>query len=120
MEASHYALTLECGTDEELPLSWRTTDGSGHLVPVDLTGWEARAEVRDGKGTAVVSLTSDAGIALSSQGLIVLSFPAAATGPLAGKPMGDWDLMLKSPTEKLTRLLRGPVTFKKGSLWPTP
>lgn len=118
-----YDLTIYCGSSldaDDLSIDWLIDD-----VPVDLTGWAARACGRLPSGGVVFEWSTEGGTlvidptthevspsvaaeqtsAMWRQGL-----PVAFAGP--GKPLhsaGTWDLELVSPSGKVHRLLHGAL-----------
>ena len=82
-------------------------------VPVNLTGYTARMQVRSTKdsATTIVSLTTGSGITLGgAAGTITLDLSATATAAL---PSGVYlyDLELVSGGGQVTRLLEGKFTI---------
>jgi len=101
-------LNLSCyqGASWDYTLTW-TTGGT----PVNLTGYTARMQVRDGYdgSTAIVSLTSGTGITLGgTAGTIVLALSAIATSAIDATPSGQYvyDLELVNGST-VTRLVEG-------------
>lgn len=108
MSAGVYDFTLEQGTDFELPVR----------VPMDLTGYSARMQVRAKAGDPVVALsltTENGGITIENSvdplvtpSVITVRVTPAQTSPLTLK-RGVYDLELAGP--KVIRLLKGKVTI---------
>lgn len=106
--SGHYDLTIEQGTSFNITFTW-SVDGT----PVDLTGWDARAQVRSmvTSATALLDLTVGDGITLGdAAGTIALHVPVADTTALPAPFEGVWDLELTSGVNTVTRLLEGGVT----------
>lgn len=92
---------------------WRATLKSGSpAVPVDLTGYTARMQIRttvDAAAAEVDLTTENGGITLGdAAGTIDLYLTAAAT-TLYAWPEGVYDLELIAPNGDVTRRLRGGV-----------
>lgn len=110
-------LVISQGADNRYAFRY-TRDG----LPVDLTGWVARAQLRKRVGGDVwLTLTNGDGISLNSDGVVVVSIPAAVTESVewngyarlvAGKPVpsGVWDLELVDPAGGVVRFVQGTVT----------
>ena len=107
MIAGTYNLTIEQGATLSRVLTW--TDSNDALV--DLTGYTARAQARDGydSDTKVVDLTTEnGGITLGGAlGTITLAMTATATAALSPMTDGRWDLELISAGGTVTRLVQG-------------
>ena len=101
---------FEAGQGEtfDRTVTWKIAD-----VPVNLTGYTARMQVRKTiRSTAtVVSLTSSSGLTLGgSAGTIQIVISATATAALtAGKYV--YDLELVSAGGVVTRVLKGSIEF---------
>lgn len=83
-------------------------------VPIDLTGYTARAQVRPvpASDRVLLSVSSpSSGIVLGGvAGTVTLTFSAAQTAALPHGRVGVWDLLLTSPTGIVTRLAEGAVS----------
>lgn len=96
--------------------------------PVDLTGYDARMQIRRDRDAAlpIYTLTSDplGGISLGSQGEIDITIPAGQTAPTlvpAIDPDGEvWyhDLLLTAPDSTVERLYQGIVSVFPGVTRP--
>lgn len=101
-------LDLNCyqGASFDYTLTWQTNG-----APVNLTGYTARMQVRDGYdgATAVVSLTSGSGITLGgTAGTIALALTPTVTAAIDATPSGQYvyDLELVNGSA-VTRLVQG-------------
>lgn len=100
-------LLLACGADNSYAFRYSTTES-----PVDLSGYTARAQVRDSEGCLVIDLTSY--ITLGGVlGTIVIDVPAAATQDIEAL-RGAWDLELISPAGAVLRFAQGRVSISQG------
>jgi hypothetical protein len=102
-------LDLNCyqGANFDYTLTWKSAG-----VPVNLTGYSARMQVRESydAGTAVVSLTSGTGITLGgTAGTIGIALTPTQTAVLDGTPniQAIYDLELVSGAGYVTRLVEG-------------
>ena len=102
-------LNLSCyqGASFDYTLTWSIGG-----TPVNLTGYSARMQVRDGYdgGSAIVSLVSGTGITLGgTAGTILLEMSAATTAAIDATPTGQYvyDLELVSGSSYVTRLVEG-------------
>lgn len=116
MAAGRYDITLEQGATFDLPLRYRTPAG----VPVDLTGYTARMQVREAPTSAVFvefnsSLTANGFILMSgsvadredgANGNVRIYMTAANSAALA-RFSGRYDLELHDSAGYVTRLLEG-------------
>lgn len=98
------------GASWDYTLTW-TTGGT----PVNLTNYSARMQVRDSydAGTAVLSLTSGAGITLGgTAGTVFLEANAVTTAAIPARPDNAYiyDLELVSAGTVVTRLVEGAFT----------
>ena len=101
-------LNMECyqGASFDYTLTWQTGG-----TPVNLSGYSARMQVRDGfdGGSAIVNLTSGTGITLGgTAGTIVVALTATQTAAIDATPSGQYvyDLELVSGST-VTRLIEG-------------
>lgn len=112
MPAGKYRLIIEKGATLDPEFVWSTKDANGVKTPVNLTGYEARAQVRPNAASAVISLdmtTGNGRIVLGGEaGTIALNVPPDVTAALT-ITTGEWDLELVSPSGRVKRLLKGPV-----------
>ena len=97
------------GASWDYTLTWKTGG-----TAVNLTGYNARLQVREtyDAGTAVMSLTAGTGITLGgTAGTIILEASSTATAGVDATPPGPqqyvYDLELVSPAGIVTRLVEG-------------
>lgn len=110
MSAAKRNIYIEQGATFCMLLSWKQ-DG----VPVDLTGYMARMQVRENFEDAVpqISITSEADeIVLGADGSIAISIPAQKTSA-ATAISGYYDLEVEDVGGTVTRLLQGSVTLSQ-------
>jgi hypothetical protein len=108
MTAAKVPLTIERGATFQRTLLLTNADDSVR----DLTGHEARMQVRQayGDAAAVLSLTSEpgGGIAIDvPTGALAVRIEAAATAQLVPMTAGVWDIELQAPDGTVYRLLEG-------------
>jgi len=99
-----YNVTMYQGASFDLSLTWNVNS-----VPVNLTGYSSRMQVRSSfdATTAVLSFTSGSGITLGgTAGTILIEATAATT---AGVALGQYvyDLEMVSGGSAVTRLIQG-------------
>ena len=99
--------TASQGETWKRTLTWKVD-----TVPVPLSGYTAAMQVRDKSGKLLASLTSGAGITLTSPGsiAIVISSTVMATIPSGSH---DYDLELTSSTPETIPLLAGKLHVRK-------
>lgn len=106
MAAGQHDITIEQGATFSMTVTWKTGTPA---VPVDITGYTARMQVRR-KHTSTateLSLTSGAGITLGGVlGTIDIVATAAQTAAMDAVPC-VYDLELVSGAGAVTRLLEG-------------
>lgn len=117
MAAARRNLRCEQGADFDPVITWRTASSEGASgTPVDLTGWDARMQVRAtiSSDDVILELTKDNGkITLGGpDGTIALLLSGAETAeiPLTNPDKEAkyyYDLELVSPTGAIKRLIRG-------------
>ena len=112
MSSSRHNFTIEQGTTLMKPFIWKDSDG----VPVDLTGYTAKMQVRQSpqSGTVLLELsTSNGRITLGgAAGTITLVLTAATTAAIAWR-RGVYDIELTSGDGTVTRLLEGEIQVSK-------
>lgn len=111
MSDARLKLTIEQGATFERLIAYKTGTPP---VPVDLTGYTARMQVRatiDAPDVLLELSTINARITLPdpAQGQLLLEVSATDTAAITWTG-GVYDLELTSPAGKVTRLLRGTVT----------
>lgn len=106
--AGQYDITIQQGATFQLPLVWKDGDG----LPVNITGYTARMQVRrtHGSDTAALSLTSAGGdIVLGGvAGTIDITASATATAAITFRS-GVYDVELEDGSGVVTRLIEGNV-----------
>lgn len=109
--AAVYDITIEQGATFRLSLVWKDSSN----VPVNLTGYTARMQVRRSYTDTVIQLamtTESGSITLGgSAGTINVVSAATATEDIAARA-GVYDLELMSSDGVVTRLVEGKVTIK--------
>lgn len=112
-------LVISQGADNTYAYRYSTSDGTT-TTPVDLTGWQARAQVRPRPGGTVwLDLTSQAptaagsSITLGADGFITVHIHHAETEAAEwntpARAKGVWDLELIAPSGEVIRLVMGAV-----------
>jgi hypothetical protein len=121
MAAATHDITIEQGATWRLVLSWMQPDG---VTAYDLTGCQARMQVRSAHGTDVLidldeAGTDDGQISLGgATGSIAIRIAPSATEKLNVKK-AQYDLVLQLATGDVERLLRGKVTVVPSITEPT-
>ena len=109
--AAVYDITIEQGATFRLSLIWKDSSN----VPVNLTGYTARMQVRRSYTDTVIQLamtTEGGSITLGgAAGTINVVSAATATEDIAARA-GVYDLELMSSDGVVTRLVEGKVTIK--------
>jgi hypothetical protein len=104
-EPGRFDLKVYQGAKLDKTFTWKDSGGS----PIDITGYTARAQIRDRVGGAVIlNMTSGTGeiVLGDAAGTIQLLVLSAVTAAL--KPVdGVWDLELVTAGGEVTRLLEG-------------
>ena len=112
MPAAEYNFAIEQGTTTVKPFVWKSSDG----MPVDLSGYTARMQVRRSVSAPEVLLeasTSNDRIQLDPlAGRYTLVLPADVTAAI-NWTRGRYDIELESPDGAVTRLLQGEITVSK-------
>lgn len=110
MAAGTYDFLIEQGATFTATITWRDVND----VPVNLTGYTARMQIRPSEASATVTLeltTANARITLGgSAGTISLNVTATDTA-LLGAGAYVYDLELISGSAVVTRLLQGAATI---------
>jgi hypothetical protein len=105
-----YNMTIDQGATFELRVTWKDPDG----VPINLSGYTARMQIRDtySSATPLVSITSGSGITLGgTAGTVDLLIPAETTSALNAPLSGVYDLEIVNGGTVVTRLIQGTVTI---------
>lgn len=84
-------------------------------VPVDLTGWSARAQIRSDYGGDIYLTLTAQDIPLTSDGVIQITIPHTVTEATEWNAWtsGVWDLELVDPNGGVTRFAAGRVTISQ-------
>ena len=109
MAAAEYSFEIEQGASFYKRVAWKDSAG----VPVDLTSYTARMQVRQSVASPVVlfELTTENGriVLGGSAGTIELRITAEDTAAIAWR-RGKYDLELVAPDASVTRFLFGQVS----------
>ncbi|WP_396180133.1 hypothetical protein [Flavobacterium sp.] len=112
MPAATYNFEIEQGATLARPIVWK--DGNG--VPVNLTGYSAKMQVRQNTSSQEVLLelsTANGKITITPlTGTITLIFGAATTAAITWK-RGKYDLELTSGDGTVTRLIEGDINVSR-------
>lgn len=110
MTAAQHDITIEQGATFTLNLVWRDANN----VPVNLTGYTARMQVRSSytDPTAQLSLTTENGAIVlgGALGTIAVTASATSTDDITVRS-GVYDLELQASDGTVTRLVQGKVTI---------
>lgn len=111
MAAGILHLTIEKGATYQKTLIWQDSTGTA----IDLTGYTARMQIRENvkSDTTLVSLTSDpsGGITITElEGKIEIEIDADTTSAIIAS-YGVYDLEMIDAEDKVTRLVKGNVSF---------
>ena len=112
MPAGSLDLLIEQGATFVKDLIWKDSNG----VPVNVTGYTARMQVRPHKSstTVIVEASTDNGYITmgTDDGAIGISIPAAITAAIT-QTRGTYDLEITDTEGVVTRLLEGGVEISK-------
>lgn len=104
-------LSIEMGGMLRVRFALKTAGG----VPLDISGYKARMQIRDETGVLIDELTSDNGrIALGgTAGTVEIVFPATVTAGVSVQRAG-YDLELEPPAgpDETWKLSRGTVRYR--------
>lgn len=102
-------LVVAQGADNTFSFRYSETV-EGVTTPVDLSGYTARGQLRDGVGRTLWLELDD--ISLDSGGVIQFSIPAATTEADVWntRNTGVWDMELTSPAGSVVRFVSGSVS----------
>ena len=117
MPAHKHNLPIEQGATFCDQVTWRTGPSKSSLIPVDLTGCKARAQVRpeiDSPEVLLELTTENNRIALGGpSGVVAIEIDAVTTAEIQWES-GVYDLEIIFPGGRVTRFLFGGVTVSKG------
>lgn len=109
MTAAVFDITIEQGATFEFPVTWATD--AAPPVPIDLTGYTARMQVRHKYNSTdkLLDLTTEnGGITLGGAlGTILILATASQTAAVPAPKDCVYDLELVAASGKVTRLLQG-------------
>lgn len=109
MVAGRYDFAIEAGATFRRTLVWKID-----ATPVDVTGWEARLQVRRTPTSAVLLLDIDTEPEVTvgdTDGTIEILLTDEDTQELDWHGLAYYDLELESPGGEVTRLLEGRVAL---------
>ena len=101
MPVSKADLAIYQGSSYAATVTVAYTDGS----PVDLTGYTAKAQLRNGAADCNPEVVYEIGTSITLPDKVTLSIPHATTSTLKGRYA--WDLDLTSPEDAITTILAG-------------
>lgn len=105
MAAGKYNFTIEQGTTFSRTFTWKDSSNTA----INLTGYSAKLQIKDSKGSVLVALTNGAGITLGgSAGTIAVRIDATTTTGFTFSS-AKYDLKLTDASGSPTRLLEGVV-----------
>lgn len=112
MTAGLYDITIEAGATFRLAITWKDDAG----VPINLTGYSARMQVRETYEATdtILSLTSGAGdiVLGGSAGTVIVTVQATTTQKLFHS-YAVYDLELEASNGVVTRLLQGNAIISR-------
>lgn len=112
MGAAAYDFTIEQGATLILPFVWKDSAG----VPINLTGYTARMQIRASKTSTAVLLsatTADNTLQITAaDGKVTIVLPEATTAAITWR-RGVYDLELVSAGGVVTRLVEGAVAVSR-------
>ncbi len=113
MTAARHDILIEQAADWSLDLTWQSAPG----VPVDLTGWNAYAQVRQNAGdTGSPLIDFQDYITLGGVlGTILFAVPASVLLATTWDRRASWDLVMVGPASQVIRLLRGKAKLDKAT-----
>lgn len=111
MTAGTHDITIEVGATFELTAVYKVAG-----VVQDITGWDARMQVRKRQKSTDALLDWDVTggqITIDgANGAVIISVDAVSAGVTTLPPYGVYDLEIESPAGKVIRLLKGDVDFQ--------
>lgn len=115
--AGHRPITIQVGSVFDPTWTWYDKLPANGGVPIDLTGWTARAQIRAAHSSATpiaTMSTQDGGIVLGGPaGTVAFFLPATVTATYSAPAVGVWDVELTPPAgpQYAFRWVQGTVTF---------
>jgi hypothetical protein len=102
-------LLLVAGVSQHFAFKWEKRDDDGNTVPVDLSSWRCRCQIRSVRREVILDMALY--VTLSAEGEITFDLPVEATRSL---PPGSalWDLVLIDDTDTTIRFAMGDVTVR--------
>ena len=101
MPVSKADLAIMQGSDYAATVTVEYIDGT----PVDLTGWSAKAQLRNGTADCSPEVIHEISTTITLPDQVVLNIPHATTETLKGRYA--WDLDLTSPEDAIITVLAG-------------
>jgi hypothetical protein len=124
MPAGNYNITIEQGSDLNIPIIMRESDGS----PIDLTDYTAHMQIRSAPGGTIYDELTTANSRITIEDFsylgtthwrIILHFPNA-TSSAYSFTNGVYDLEIEDDSSVITRLIEGKVTISPEVTVPIP
>lgn len=126
MAAGKYSFTIEQGATVDFEIAYKDSNGD----PIDLTGYQARMQLRPGPGSPDLYLTLSSSLGEDGTGLNISGsgglnpptsgtigiYISAATSSLLGFDLASYDLEISSGSGNnsvVTRLLEGKIKLSK-------
>lgn len=101
MPVTRTDLAIQQGADYAATVTVEYIDGTA----VDLTGWSAKAQLRNGSADCNPVIVHEISTTILLPDQVVLNIPNAVTTTLKGRYA--WDLDLTSPEDAITTVLAG-------------
>ena len=101
MPVTRTDLAIQQGADYAATVTVEYIDGTA----VDLTGWSAKAQLRNGSADCNPEVIYEIGTTISLPDQVILNIPHVTTATLKGRYA--WDLDLTSPEDAITTVLAG-------------
>ena len=123
MAAGKYSFTIEQGATVDFEIAYKDSSGN----PIDLTGYQARMQLRPGPGSDVLYISLSSSLAVDGTGLN-LSGSGGLKPPTSGTigvyisavsssqlsfDLASYDLELASSDGTVTRILEGKVKLSQ-------
>lgn len=109
MTPAAHDITIYQGATLRMPLRW-LSGPAGAVVPVDLTGYTVRAQLRRRASSPEILATFTCVITDAADGRFELSLSAVTTAAIAARA-GVYDVELVSPGGDVYRFLEGAVSI---------